>query len=402
MKYDFTTFVDRSGLNTVAVDGFRGLDGFPPDYPEKCFEPLPMWIADMSFATAPSVLKALADRAARPSFGYFSASSEYFDAIIRWQRDRHGVELREEQIGYENGVLGALSSALHAFTAPGDGILVHSPTYVGFSRVLSSIGRRAVPSPLKKDADGIWRMDFADMEEKIKENRVHFVIFCSPHNPTGRVWERGEVEDFMALCKKYDLIVFSDGIWNDILLDGHKYVATHAVSDDARMRTVSVCAPSKTFSLAGLVGSYHFVFNETLHDKLKKASESTHYNNRNVLSDAALIGAYSPEGAAWADELCAVLSANAEYAYRHITEKYPGVSLARPQGTYMLYPDLTAYLQRTGRSLADVLAAGWRVGVIWQNGTPFGLENTIRINLALPTEKVKEAFERLDKYVFFE
>ncbi|MBQ0011059.1 MAG: aminotransferase class I/II-fold pyridoxal phosphate-dependent enzyme, partial [Ruminococcus sp.] len=270
----------------------------------------------------------------------------------------------------------------------------------GFSRVMASIGRRAVPSPLKKDADGVWRMDFADMEEKIKENHLHFAIFCSPHNPTGRVWERGEIEDFMALCRKYDLIVFSDGIWNDILLHHHEYVPTHSVSDDARMRTISVCAPSKTFSLAGLVGSYHFVCNETLADKLKKASESTHYNNRNVLSDAALVGAYSPEGAAWADELCKVLSANVDYAYRHITEKYSGISLAKPQGTYMLYPDLTEYLEKTGKTLTDVLIAGWRVGVIWQDGTPFGMENTLRINLALPTEKVKEAFDRLDKFVF--
>ena len=187
MKYDFTSIIDRVGKDSIAVEviPFEGAEV------EEGFSRIPMWVADMNFATAPSIQEAISERVKHPTFGYYNPRKEYYDSIIRWQKIRNGVEgLTEEVIGYENGVLGCLVSALQAFTAPGEAVLLHSPTYVGFTGVITNNGRRIVHSDLKRDENGIWRMDYEDMDRKIKENHIHFAVFCSPHNPCGRVWER--------------------------------------------------------------------------------------------------------------------------------------------------------------------------------------------------------------------
>ena len=243
-------------------------------------------------------------------------------------------------------------------------------------------------------------MDFEDMEEKLKKHHIHMAIFCSPHNPCGRVWEKWEIEKAMELYKKYDVYVISDEIWSDIILEGHKHIPTQTISEDAKNRTVALYAPSKTFNLAGLIGSYHIIYNSYLRDRVRKESSLSHYNNMNVLSMYALIGAYKPEGYEWVDELCQVLTENVNYAYDFIKENFEGVELAKPEGTYMLLLDCTKYCEKTGKTIDEVLKAGAAVGVMWQDGRPFHSPCGIRVNLALPTERVKEAMRRLKEYVF--
>ena len=153
----------------------------------------------------------------------------------------------------KTGVLGGVISALTAFAAPGDGVLLHSPTYIGFTGCITNNGYKIVHSPLYLDEQGVWRMDFEDMDRKLKENHIHVAVFCSPHNPTGRVWERWEIEKAMEVYKANDCLVISDEIWSDLILNGYKHVPTQSVSADARERTVALYAPSKTFNLAGLV-----------------------------------------------------------------------------------------------------------------------------------------------------
>ena len=257
-----------------------------------------------------------------------------------------------------------------------------------------------VHSELVCDENGVWRMDFEDMERKIRENRIHAAVFCSPHNPTGRVWERWEIERFMALCAKYDVYVVSDEIWSDIILLGHRHIPTQSVSEDARNRTAALYAPSKTFNLAGLIGSYHIIYNNWLRERVEKESSLSHYNDMNVLSMHALIGAYRPEGYEWVDELLEVLSANVDFACDYISKRFEGVSVSKPQGTYMLFLDCADWCAGRGKSLDELIKAGWDVGVAWQDGRAFFGKSHIRMNLALPFERVKEAFERLDKYVF--
>lgn len=396
MKYDFETAVDRFGKDSISANII------PWNVtPDEGFSRIPMWCADMSFVAAPPVMKAINKRLEFQSFGYFELSDEYFDSIISWQSRRNGVQgLMKEHIGYENGVLGGVSSAIQALSAPGDKILLHSPTYIGFTRVLNDIGRTAVHSPLVRDEHGVWRMDYADMDRKIKENGIHLVIFCSPHNPCGRVWEREEIEKAMEVFAANHCVVISDEIWSDIVMPGNKHIPTQSVSDDAKTRTVAFYAPSKTFSLAGLIGSYHIIYNPYLRDRVTRQGELSHYNDCNVLSMHALIGAYSAEGEEWADEMISVIDENFAYACDFIGKNFPGVQVMRPQGTYMLFLDCGEWLAAHDSTLRELEYRGVRAGVIWQNGEDFFGKNSIRINLALPKALLAEALERLKKYAF--
>lgn len=397
MKYDFTTVMDRAGRDSIAVDVIP----FPNAEIKEGFSRIPMWVADMNFATVPAIQEHITERVKHPAFGYFNATGEYYDSIIGWQERRnHVTGLTKEAIGYENGVLGCVSSALQAFTAPGEAVLLHSPTYVGFTGTLNNNGRRIVLSDLKQDEEGIWRMDYEDMDRKIRENHIHLAIFCSPHNPAGRVWEREEIEVAMEVYRQNDCIVISDEIWSDLTLGNFRHIPTQSVSEDAKNRTVAVYAPSKTFNLAGLTGSYHIIYNSYLRDRVRKQASLSHYNSMNVLSMHALIGAYSQEGSEWVDELRAVLTANAEYGYGYIREHFKGVKLAKPQGTYMLYLDCEEWCKEKGITMDELIRAGIGVGVIWQDGRPFNRPYAIRMNLALPHSLVAEAFDRLAKYVF--
>lgn len=397
MKYDFESIIDRSGKDAIAVDviPFEGAEIKPG------FSKIPMWVADMNFATVPTIQEEIIGRTNHPTFGYFEPRDEYYSSIIEWQNKRNGVKgLAKEDIGYENGVLGCLASAAQAFTAPGEAVLLHSPTYIGFTRVLEENGRKIVHSPLVQDENGVWRMDYEDMDRKIKENNIHFCVLCSPHNPCGRVWEREELERAMQIYKDNECVVVSDEIWSDIILDGHKHIPTQSVSEDAKNRTIAVYAPSKTFNLAGLIGSYHIIYNNYLRDRVRKQSALSHYNSMNVLSMYALIGAYKPEGYEWTDELRAVITKNVNYAYDFITRNFKGVKLAKPEGTYMLYLDCGEWRREHGMTMDELIKEGISVGVIWQDGRPFNNPNAIRMNLAVPYSLVVEAFDRLDKYVF--
>ncbi|MCF0186736.1 MAG: aminotransferase class I/II-fold pyridoxal phosphate-dependent enzyme [Bacteroidaceae bacterium] len=399
-KYDFTTIIERKGRDAIAVD-MVGAGGFGPPAPKEGFDVIPMWVADMNFATVPTIQEAITERVKHPAFGYFEASDEYFDSIIDWQSKRNGVTgLEKKHIAYENGVLGGVLSTLACFANPGDGVLLHSPTYIGFTVSLENNGYNIVHSPLVRDENGIWRMDYEDMDAKLKANHIHVAVFCSPHNPCGRVWERWEIEKAMEVYRANDCIVVSDEIWSDLTLFGHQHIPTQSVSEDAKMRTVALYAPSKTFNLAGLVGSYHIIYDDTLRDRVMAKASKSHYNEMNVLSMHALIGAYKPEGHEWLEELKEVLEDNVDYAYDHIVSHWPGVDVMKPEGTYMLFLDCTKWCEAHGVTIQELEKRGWDVGVTWQDGCMFKHPCAIRMNLASPHSRIVEAFERMDKYVF--
>lgn len=396
MNYDFTTVLDRAGHDCLAADKIP-FDGIKPD---PGFDVIPMWVADMSFPAAPPILDAIRKRMEMPNFGYFALPKEYYSAIIDWHKARNGVDgLEPKHIGYENGVLGGLSSALQAFTTPGEKILVHSPTYVGFTHTFEDTGRVAIHSPLVRDADGIWRMNYADMDRRLKEHKIHFAVFCSPHNPCGRVWERREIEQAMEVYRANDCVVFSDEIWSDIIMPVYRHIPTQSVSEDAKNRVIALYAPSKTFSLAGLVGSYHVIYNDYLRARMQRQGRHSHYNEPNILSVHALIGAYRDSGD-WCDEMIQVIDENLTYACNFIREHFPGVSVMRPQGTYMLYLDCGDWCAEHGTDIKELQKRGVRCGVIWQDGEAFMMPNTIRMNLALPKSRLVEAMDRLRKYAF--
>lgn len=400
MKYDFTSIIERKGHDALALDAPEEALGKPVEWMED-ITLIPMWVADMNFPVFPGIQEAVSQRLSHPAFGYFLPSDAYYDSIIWWQETRHGVTgLTRECIGYENGVLGGVVSALNVCCSKGESVLVHSPTYTGFTKVLNNNGYHIVRSPLIQDERGVWRMDYADMERKIVNEKIHTAIFCSPHNPCGRVWDYEEIKRAMELFEKYDVTVISDEIWSDIILYGNRHIPTQSVSEDAKNRTIALYAPSKTFNLAGLIGSYHIIYNKKLRDRIEREASLSHYNNMNVLSMHALTGAYSTEGGRWVDELCQVLAGNVDFACDYIRERFDGVEAAKPEGTYMLFLDCTKWCENHGRTIDEIQMAGCRAGVLWQDGRMFGGSCHIRMNLALPLVRVEEAFRRLEKYVF--
>lgn len=401
MKYDFTSILERQGKDAIALDMVGDEHGWGLGSPKEGFDVIPMWIADMNFPVVPSVQKAIVDRVNHPVFGYFTASDDYYNAIIDWQRKRNGVEgLTKECIGYENGVLGGVASAVTSYASPGDAVLLHSPTYIGFTGTLNNNGYKIVHSPLVKDENGVYRMDYEDMDRKIKEHKIHVVIFCNPHNPTGRVWEREELERAMEVYRANDCVVISDEIWSDIMLNGHKHIPLQLINEDARQRVIALYAPSKTFNLAGLIGSYHIIYNPALRDRVRAKGSKPHYNDMNVLSMHALIGAYREEGHEWLEELKEVLSGNINYGCDFIAKNFEGVEVTKPEGTYMLFLDCTKWCEAHGVTIDELIKRGHDVGVIWQDGRLFNGPCAIRMNLASPLSRIEEAFERLKKYVF--
>lgn len=402
MKYDFTTIITRNGKDALAVDGV-GAQGHAPEKPDCAYDFIPMWVADMNFAIAPVITAYLHKRIQHPLYGYFMPSASYYEAIKCWHQKQHNViNLRESHIGYENGVLGGVVSALEVLTSVGETVLLHAPAYTGFINTIKGCGRRIIYSPLYQDQEGIWRMNYQDMEQKIKNHHIHTIIFCSPHNPCGRVWEEEELEKAAAVFERNQCTIISDEIWSDIVFENHKHIPLQSVNPYMRNHTIALYSPSKAFNLAGLVGSYHIIYNPYLHDRMKAQAGVSHYNSMNVLSMHALIGAYSDEGIAWLHELKQILEKNIAYAYEFIHTQFWGVTCFQPEATYMLFLDCKQYCQYTGENIENLLKCGWRVGIGWQDGRPFQGENHLRINLALPYSRVVEAFHRMKKYVFSE
>lgn len=397
MTYDFTSIIDRRGSHAKAVENIP----IPGASVRPGFDPIPMWVADMGFATCPAITDRLAARVAHPLFGYFNMSDEYFDSIIRWQR-RFGVhDLTRGDIVYQNGVIGGILSALSVLCSPGDTVLLHAPAYTGFIESLTQAGYRPVFSALRRDAGGIWRMDYDDMDRLCRAHDIHAAIFCSPHNPTGRVWEHEEIERALGVFARRDVTVLSDEIWADITLGGRAHVPTQSVSEDARRRTVAFYAPTKTFNLAGIRGSYAIAYEPALRRRIARDYyRSRFHEERNVFSVESLIGAYGEAGERWLAQLLEVLDGNVRYAVDFIRDRFDGVSVSAAEGTYMLLLDCSAWCASRGVSLDELLRRGVGVGVIWQDGREFKWPDSIRMNLAQPAALVRESFDRLDRYVF--
>ncbi len=398
MKYDFTSIVDRTGKDALAVDLFPVMH---PGCPKEGFDVIPMWVADMNFAAPPVVVESMRKRLDHPFFGYFTVRDELVDGVIRWQKIRNGTDVGKDDISFDNGVLGGVVSALNVYCSRGDNVLVPSPSYLGFSTILEDNGYHEISSPLKKDEKGVWRLDFDDMEKKIKEYKIHAAIFCSPHNPTGRVWEKWELEKFSELCEKYSVWVASDEIWSDLILPGNKHIPTQLATDYLKSHTVAVYAPTKTFGIAGIPESYRIIYDPYLKERVDKEAAMSHYNSMNLMSMYAHIGSCTDEAMEWLDQLCEVLGENARKMEEYLNS-LDGVEVASTQGTYLNFADFNKYCERKGVTLEDLLQRGYEVGLGLQDGYRFHGNCHMRFNFALPPARIDEVLRRLDKYVFID
>ena len=396
MKYDFLTCLCRAGHDALAYDAL-GLEGFPKKG-SSSYSPISMWVADMNFVAFPGVVDAMKTRLDHPSFGYFLIPKEYYQSIAWWHYHKYGVKgLKQEDIIYSNSVLGGLVATLNALISKGDAVLVHQPTYIGFIHAIKDAGYQMVTSRLTYQ-DNCYKMDLSDMEKKIQEHHIKVMVLCNPHNPTGRAWTKDELKEVAALCKKYEVIIIADEIWADIDLNTSTHITMQSVSSDAKMRTIALYGVTKTFNLASITGAYLVIYNEALRKLVDAELNSTCLNNPHVLSIHAVMGAYNEEGLSWVNELNEVLMTNVKLMDEFLSS-YQDLRYTTPEATYMFYVDFSAYCEKHNISFDELLDKGYQVGVVWQDGRPFGMDQTIRINVASPTSLIEEAIQRLRKEV---
>lgn len=385
MQYNFDRIIDRRGFSKKWDQ---------PNFTLPAgVEPIPMWIADMDFATPDCVLDALHKRIQQPTFGYFSPGQEYYDAIIHWRKTRFGIQdLTADCIRDENTTVGAAVTAMLLSTQPGDGILVNAPNYNGFTAAIKNAQRRLVKSPLVQDEDGVWRMDFADMERCIQTEKIRCFLFCSPHNPTGRVWTKPELLQLAELCSRYQVLVVADEIWSDFVFKPLEHLSFSQVSDYAHEHSVSVYGPSKTFNLAGLRCGYSVIYNKQLGKEYAQISQMSHYNLPNTFTVEATIAAYR-QGADYADQLLSYIRANMVYAKQYIDQQLPMLRCTLPQATYTLWVQFYS----TGRSDEENIQRMVNQGVLVNPASDYNGSGYFRMNVACPRSQLQKALDALKR-----
>lgn len=384
MSYNFDEIIDRRNTNSIKYD-FASERGVPEDV-------LPLWIADMDFKTPPEVTDALVKSSMHGIFGYTEVKNDYFCAVNNWFSSRFDFEIHRPWLVKTPGIVYAICMAIRAFTQIGDAVLIQKPVYYPFSKTVIDNGRRLVNNALIYK-DGKYHIDFDDFEKKIVDNNVKLFVFCSPHNPVGRVWTKDELIRIGDICLKHDVIVVSDEIHCDFVYGGHKHHILASLSPEYLHNTITCTAPSKTFNLAGLQISNIFIANSNIRQKFKQEIVKTGYSQHNTMGLVACQSAYK-HGRDWVDELNVYLAENLSFLRYYLSEKLPQIKLIEPEGTYLVWLDFSA-LSLSEREL-DVLLL--HKAKLWlDNGRMFGEEGEgfVRINIACPREILKTALQRL-------
>ncbi|MED3691214.1 PatB family C-S lyase [Peribacillus butanolivorans] len=295
---------------------------------------LPMWVADMDFPSPEGIQKALIERLNHPIFGYTVPSETVFTEIQSWLRDQHSWPITKEWISFSSGVVSAIGTTIQAFTNPGDKILVQSPVYTPFFDMVKNNDREVVNSPLIIEDDR-FKIDFTDFEDKLKSG-VKLFLFCSPHNPGGRVWTKDELLRIGELCVKYDVIIVSDEIHADLFHSTSRHYPIASLSEQLSDITVTLMAPSKTFNIAGIQASFLITSNEKLQKQLQKAQTKLAFHGLNILALTAMEAAYR-EGLPWLKDMIAYIEGNIKVAEEFIAAEIPALHVMHPDASYLLW-----------------------------------------------------------------
>ncbi|MFF2289788.1 MalY/PatB family protein [Peribacillus butanolivorans] len=297
---------------------------------------LPMWVADMDFPSPEGIQKALIERLNHPIFGYTVPSETVFTEIQSWLRDQHSWPITKEWISFSSGVVSAIGTTIQAFTNPGDKILVQSPVYTPFFDMIKNNDREVVNSPLIIEDDR-FKIDFTDFEDKLKSG-VKLFLFCSPHNPGGRVWTKDELLRIGELCVKYNVIIISDEIHADLFHSTSRHYPIASLSEQLSDITVTLMAPSKTFNIAGIQASFLITSNEKLQKQLQKAQTKLAFHGLNILALTAMEAAYR-EGLPWLKDMIAYIEENIKVAEEFIAAEIPALHVMHPDASYLLWID---------------------------------------------------------------
>ena len=380
MRYDFDTPVNRRNTNSMkwAVGE----------------QELPMWVADMDFATAPAVREAIEKRAAHGVFGYADLPRQWYQAYRDWWKRRHHWEMEEEWLIFCTGVVPAISSLVRKLTTPAEKVLIQTPVYNIFFNSIINNGRQVLESPLVYE-DGAYRIDFDDLEEKLADPQTTLMILCNPHNPIGKIWDARTLERIGELCYRHHVVVISDEIHCDLTDPGYEYVPFASVSEHCRENSVICFAPTKAFNLAGIQTAAVAVANPWLRHKVWRGLNTDEVAEGNVFAVEAPIAAFN-EGEEWLDELRAYILENKRIVQEYVDRELPKIHVITSQATYLLWLDCGAY-GKEAREIADFIRR--ETGLFLSAGEQYGGNGSrfLRMNLACPRSTVRDGLERLKK-----
>lgn len=381
---NFDKIVDRKGTRCLKYD-FAKRRGMPEDV-------LPLWVADMDFATSSYIVDALTERASHGIFGYSEAQTPYFEIVNDWMKSHHDWEAQEKWLVKTPGVVFALAMAVKAYTEPGDGVLIQPPVYYPFSEVIEDNGRKVVSNTLYLGEDNRYHIDFADFEKKITEENIKLFFLCSPHNPVGRVWTKEELMKLGDLCVKHHVIVVSDEIHHDFIFKGKHFVFA-SLKKEYEEISITCTSPSKTFNIAGLTVSNIFIPNRGLKAKFQKELDAAGTSQLGVMGLVACEAAYS-KGEEWYRAMLAYVEDNIAFIRRYVEEKLPGIRMTEHEGTYLVWLDF----RETGIPADELDDLIIQKAKLWlDSGKMFGEcgRGFQRINAACPRSILEEALERI-------
>lgn len=384
---DFDQIINRRNTRCLKYD-FAARRGYPEDT-------LPLWVADMDFKTSSYVEDTLSELVRHNIYGYSNTQpgDGFFEAVSGWMERHHGWKVDPLWHVKSPGVCFAIASAIRALTEPGDSVIIQQPVYYPFSSLIRHNGRKVVSSDLVRDVEGHYSMDYDDFEQKVIRHDVKLFILCNPHNPVGRVWTKEELQRIGRICAAHGVIVFSDEIHFDFVWEGEHNVFQE-IDPAFREFTVTATSPSKTFNLAGLQQSNIFIPNISLKRRFTEEINRTGYDEPTIFGIAAAQAVYE-NGDTWYESMKAYVENNICFADEFVREHLPGVSMKKPEGTYLIWLDFSG----TGMTTAELDDMIIQKAKLWlDSGAIFGKagEGFQRINTACPQSILREALERLE------
>lgn len=352
---------------------------------------LPLWVADMDFEAPSCVKQALKEYVDFGVFGYYQIPNRYYEAFINWEKTYHDYDVKKEWIRFAPGVVPAFNWLIHILTNEQDGVLITPPVYYPFKDAVVNNNRTLVESPLMRLEDH-YELDYEDFERKIKEQNVKLFIFCTPHNPVGRVWKRDEIVKVLDICKKYGVYVIADEIHQDIIMDGYQKVTAAATGNYDEIM-VTLTAATKTFNLAGCQNSIVVIPNESLRKRYDDYLTRLRITGGNAFGYIAVQSAYDG-GRKWLDEVLNIIEENYHLMKSVLEEKLPKVWIPKLEGTYLMWIDLGAYV--SADEIESVIQKDCGLAVdygSWFGGESYG--TFIRVNLATREENIRLAAEKI-------
>ena len=383
-KYDFTTLPNRFGQHT-----YKWKEA------ETDREVLPAWIADMDFVVLPEIQQAVHDYAEQLVYGYTYASDELVEAVQNWERSQHGYDFKKDALVFIEGVVPAISVAIQAFTKEGEAVLINTPVYPPFARTVKLNNRKLITNSLV-EKEGIFEIDFDQLEKDFVEENVKLYVLCNPHNPGGRVWEKEVLEKIGQLCQKYGVLLVSDEIHQDLALFGHKHHSFNTVNPDFKDFSIILSSATKTFNIAGTKNSYTIIESPKLRVAFQKRQLANNQHEISGLGYLATEAAYR-YGTEWLEELKKVLENHINFVV-DVFEKETKIKVMKPQGTYLIWLDFSAY-NISDEELRKLLRD--EAKVILNRGLDFGEEGTLhaRLNVAMPKTLLEQVCQRIVKAV---